>query len=100
MIRLTRHVAEPIAVLVCWVGSAYGSPTIQNVTPPGLQIGKPTIVTISGSELLDGSELVINAPLASQTVKQASGNRPPRVLDFSQQQGIALPVRPLTTENR
>jgi len=71
------------------------APSIANVSPRGLTIGKPTTLVITGSDLGPDSRLLLPAKVASQTIKGDA--KPDRLeveitLDPATQPGI-LPIR-------
>ncbi|MEZ6110340.1 MAG: hypothetical protein R3C99_04915 [Pirellulaceae bacterium] len=74
MFRLPRPLAC-VAVVLASAQFATAAPSIQNVSPRGLQIGQPTLLTITGGDLGEGSQVTLDAPLAAQVVKQAAGNQ-------------------------
>lgn len=76
MARWIRFVvASSVAVLASSVVVS-AAPTIANVTPRGLQIGKPTTIVITGGELSADVRLISEAKIASQKVKPgAKSNR-------------------------
>src|SRR5262245_335522 len=78
------HRAELSSIAVCTaaaliaVGSiAQAAPTITNVAPRGLEIGKTTTIVITGSDLSADVQLVSEAKIVGQQVK--SGAKPNRV---------------------
>lgn len=74
MIRLAR-LFVCIAVTLTSALIATAAPSIQNVSPRGLQVGQPTLLTITGGDLGEGTQVKLDAPLAGQVVKQAAGNQ-------------------------
>src|SRR5262245_32640060 len=66
----------PAAYFV-FVASLIAAPTIATISPRGLQIGQPTTVVISGSDLSADLQLLSEAKIASQKVKP--GAKPNRV---------------------
>src|SRR5262249_43635442 len=61
----------------CLPQAASAAPSIANLSPRGLQIGQPTTLVLSGSDLPADAQLVIDAKIASQTVK--AGAKPDKV---------------------
>jgi hypothetical protein len=57
------------AALVCFSPAALGAPSITSVAPRGLQIGHPTTIVITGSELSADLQLIGEAKVAAQKVK-------------------------------
>src|SRR5262245_8268974 len=71
--------------------AALAAPAITNLTPRGLQIGKPTKLVITGTDLAEDLQLVSDARFAVQQVK--SGTKSNRVeievtIDAATQPGI------------
>src|SRR4051794_24958526 len=78
-------------LLVALCATLHAAPTIATVNPRGLQIGQPTTLTITGSDLSADMQLVSEAKVARQSVK--SGAKPNRVeievmLDSATQPGL------------
>jgi hypothetical protein len=84
-IDMTRQAARQLcgprcsaALLIISLASpALAAPTITNVSPRGLQIGQPTTLVISGSDLPADAQLIVAAKIASQTIKP--GAKPDRL---------------------
>src|SRR5438105_4587688 len=64
--RTLGAVASLVAALCTTVQAA---PTIANISPRGLQIGEPTTLTITGSDLSADAQVVSEAKIAKQSVK-------------------------------
>jgi hypothetical protein len=67
-----------VAVLLCVVISLHAAPpVISGVDLRGLQIGKTTLITITGTDLLPNPRLLTTASIARQTLKE--GAKPERI---------------------
>ena len=94
-LRLCLACGIAAAILAAFSSAAQAAPTITNVTPRGLQIGQTTTLVISGMDLPTEASFVLEAKVASQTVKP--GAKPGRIeievtLDPATQPGI-YPLR-------
>src|SRR5262245_5986244 len=65
----------PIAA--CLSPAATAAPNVSNVSPRGLQIGQPTTLVFSGSDLPGDAQLIIDAKIDSQSIKP--GAKPDKV---------------------
>src|SRR5919197_903089 len=74
-----RHRWAPITALTAflWLPAAgAAAPQVQNVSPPGLQAGATTTLTIDGSDLLPAPRVLLGMPVAAQAVRPgATANR-------------------------
>ena len=67
------------AVIFCAVVSLHAAPpVVSGVDVRGLQIGKPTLLTITGADLLPNPRLLTTARIAKQTLKD--GAKPERIV--------------------
>ena len=66
---LRLGIALAVAAICIDASSAIAAPSISGVTPRGLQIGRPTTLVITGSELSSDIQLLSEAKIAGQKVK-------------------------------
>src|SRR4051812_11685339 len=72
-----RHcIAACFALMLILPASANAAPSITAVSPRGVQIGQPTTLVITGSDLSADIRLLSETPIARQSVKAgAKANR-------------------------
>jgi hypothetical protein len=75
--RRSRFVLVWTNSLLALATTAVAAPTITNISPRGLQIGQPTTLVITGTDLSADLQLLSEAKIARQKVK--SGAKPSRV---------------------
>jgi hypothetical protein len=77
IVRLYRFVLVWTTAVLSFATLAVAVPTITNISPRGLQIGQPTTVVVTGTDLSADLQLLSEAKIARQKVKP--GAKPNRV---------------------
>jgi hypothetical protein len=77
MPRPLRLAASAVLALCSCLPAAAAPPQVARVTPPALQAGATTLLTVEGTDLAPNPRLLLPVPLAGQTVKD--GATPTRV---------------------
>ncbi len=93
-----RHLSRSLSAL-CLFGIGLSplaaAPNVANVSPRGLRIGQPTTLVITGTDLGDGTRLLLPTQVAAQTIKgEAKADRVEIevTLDAAVQPGL-VPIR-------
>lgn len=74
--QLLRFPLRCCVLLLAFAASATAAePTITSITPLGLEIGKTTTLTISGTGLAANPRLLLSTPIAKQEVQQGGNDR-------------------------
>ena len=67
--RSSSRTPLAIVAVVSLATTALAAPQITNISPRGLQVGQPTTVVITGSDLAAQPRLLLPTEIAQQTVK-------------------------------
>src|SRR6478672_4122427 len=71
-VKLAYGLAASFCVLFGVAIASQAAPSITSVAPRGLQIGRPTTLVITGSDLSADIQLISEAKIAGQKVKPAA----------------------------
>ena len=69
MIVSLMRILSPLAAVLCLDAAAWAAPMITNISPRGLQIGQPTTLVITGTDLPGDLRVMLAVNIASQSVK-------------------------------
>ena len=74
MNRIYSAFLPTITILSLTLQSAFGAPTINNTSVPGIQAGTTFQITVTGTDLAPAPKLLASFPIASQKVIEGSDN--------------------------
>ena len=74
MNRLYSAFLPTITIFSLTLQSAFGAPTINNTSVPGIQAGTTFQITVTGTDLAPAPKLLASFPIASQKVIEGSDN--------------------------
>ena len=74
MNRIYSAFLPTITIFSLTLQSAFGAPTINNTSVPGIQAGTTFQITVTGTDLAPAPKLIASFPIASQKVIEGSDN--------------------------